>query len=431
MTTFNLKIKTNQKLLALGAELDTTLAYYRQGKVIISDNLGNTSNNPAELEKKIIKFCKDALHASPSSSASMKPDYILTDLHPEYNSTKIGAKLAKKWQIPYIKIQHHQAHIFSAIAEYYLFNNVGVRTNVKTQNFASLPDEIIGIACDGTGYGLDGTIWGGEVFKIQFKTQPTPPNSPYPAKGGWGGTNIERIAHLEQQTLLGGQLAVEEPARMLMAVLAKFLDEKDLFAIIKKFYDQKTFKLLYSQLQQNFNCQPTSSCARVLDAAAALLFGCNERKFKHQGARILEETAFSVEPYTDIEPIIITKQETVGSASNLEAEPTVSVLLTTPLFKYIIKKLKNLPSDKGGLRGVKNRLAATVHQYIAAGLWEITQKIQDTKCQIPVVFSGGMANNKIFHQYFESKKVLLNKKIPAGDPGISLGQVVHFLSTQL
>jgi len=269
MQELNLKIKNNQKILALGAELDTTLAYYHQGKVFVSDNLGESGNDFSVLEQKVIEFLDQQRGRG---SDPLIPDCILTDLHPEYNSTKVGEKLAKQWEIPHLKVQHHHAHVFSSMVENYLLDD----------NF--MPSEIISIACDGTGYGLDDTIWGGEMFSVEmrnfaFDTPPSPP-----CQGG-----IKRIGHLEHQTLIGGQLAVEEPARMLMSILAKFLDEQELYQIMDGFYEKNIFKLLNSQLNQNFNCLTTSSCARVLDAACALLFGCNERRFKHQAAKMLED----------------------------------------------------------------------------------------------------------------------------------------------
>jgi hydrogenase maturation protein HypF len=377
MQTFSLKIKTDKKILALGAELDSAFGYYYKGKVTLSDNIANTANNPILLEKKINTLCRDALQC-----VSSTPDYILTDLNPEYNTFKVGANLAKKWQIPHIKIQHHHAHIFSAIFEHYLLEQT-----------PDIPNQLIGIACDGTGYGTDKTIWGGEIFTV----------------GAYCHTpSITRIGHLEQQKLLGGQLAIEEPARMLISILAKFLNQEDLYKTVKTFYSQNDYNLLYSQLQQNFNCQKTTSCARILDAACALLFKCNERKFKHQAAKILEKN--SSKPYDDIKPEIKNKNN-------------IFILKTTPLFEYLIK---NLNKDK-------KRLAATAHYYIANGLLEITEKFNPAAAGQnsipPIIFSGGMANNKIFRKYFEEKNFLLNKKTESGDPGISLGQIAYFLTS--
>ncbi|MFH1187753.1 MAG: hypothetical protein V1688_02720, partial [bacterium] len=104
-----------------------------------------------------------------------------------------------------------------------------------------------------------------------------------------------------------------------------------------------------------------------------------------------------------------------GDSSALRP-PSISILQTTPLFEYLIK---NLDRDK-------KRLAATVHLYIASGLFEIAKKLNTNK-ESKIIFSGGMANNKIFRKYFEEKKVLLNQQINPGDPGISLGQIGWYL----
>lgn len=388
MQIFKLKFKTGKKILALGAELDSSFAYYVNGQAVISSNTKDTANNPVLLEKKIETFYRDA-----SQSASATPDCILTDFNPEYNTTKIGAKLAQKLNIPHIKIQHHTAHIFAVITEYYLSERSAT---------AKMPDQFIGIACDGTGYGTDGAIWGGEVLLV--KNQKSILNLIQDKNQLFKIKNINRVGHLEEQTLIGGQLAIEEPARMLMAILAKFLNEQQTRKIINKFYTAKICQLLHAQLKQNFNCQNTSSCARVLDAASALLFGCNERKIKHQAVKILEKN--SSKPYTDIKPSIIMANKML-------------ILPTTPLFEYLIK---NLDRDK-------KRLSATVHSYIANGLFDIAkrQRIKNKKNQI--IFSGGMANNKIFRKYFKKKNVLLNQNIEPGDYGISLGQIGLYLLT--
>jgi hydrogenase maturation protein HypF len=154
---------------------------------------------------------------------------------------------------------------------------------------------------------------------------------------------------------------------------------------------------LYNQLQQNFNCQETSSTGRVLDAVSVLLGFCkNKREYKHEPIDLLEKN--STEPYADIKPKI--KKLTTGYC-----------LLTVPLFEYLIK---NLHQDK-------KRLAATAQLYIAKGLHEIVKKSQN------VYFAGGMANNKIISSYLKSRGVITNKKIPCGDAGISFGQIWHCL----
>ena len=353
--------KTN-KILALGAESTGNFSVYFGGKVYFSPEFGDLLE-----EKNFQKFKKIVLNYLKENK--IKTDIILTDLHPFYKTTIWGAEMAKKFKAKHIQVQHHLAHIFSAIGEKIIIENC----KLKIEN-------CIGIVCDGTGYGEDGKIWGGEVFQIQT-----------------GKLQTKRIGHLENQTMLSGDLAVKEPVRMLIAILNKFLIKKEIYKFVKKFYTRNQFELLYNQLQQNFNCQETSSAGRVLDAVSVLLgFSENQRNYKHESIDLLEKN--SHKPYLGLKPKI----------TNYE-------LLTTPLFEYLIK---NLHRDK-------KRLAAAAQLYIAQGLYKICQ-ISNVASQI--YFAGGIANNKIISSYLESKGVFVNKKIPRGDAGISFGQIIYFLT---
>ena len=170
------------------------------------------------------------------------------------------------------------AHVFSFVGDKIIQNSVptGRQAKFKIQN------SFFGIACDGTGYGFDGKIWGGEVFRnfnFQFSIFNKIPNSKI---------QIERAGHLENQILVGGDLAVREPARMLISILSKFADKKDVYNFVKKYYSRNQFEVLYNQLQGRFNCQETSSTARVLDAVAvsgsAPIDGTgNMVRFSHSG----------------------------------------------------------------------------------------------------------------------------------------------------
>lgn len=342
-------------ILSLGAESEGNFSIYHNGEIYFSENFGDllNDNNFKKFQKTVLGFLKKEL---------IKPAVILTDLHPLYKTTLWGQELAKQLKAKPIAVQHHVAHIFSAMGEN--------PTKTKT--------DIYGIALDGTGYGLDGKIWGGEILKISK-------------------AKIEKIGGLENQTMIGGDLAVKEPARMLMAILSKSNNKERIYGFIKKFYTRNQFELLYNQLQQNFNCQETSSTGRVLDAASILLELCiNKRKYKHEPTLLLEKN--STKPYSDLRPTI--KDHT---------------LLTTPLFEYLIKNLhKN-----------KKRLAATAQRYIAQGLYEVLHKSKAKK----IYFSGGLANNKIIYEYLASKGAIANQKIPRGDAGISFGQLSYYMLT--
>jgi hydrogenase maturation protein HypF len=362
-------------ILALGAESAGSFSVFTNTPLIkgargifFSDDFGDLldDNNYKKFQKAVLEFLR---------KNKIKPDIILTDLHPLYKTTILGAELAKKYKAKHIQVQHHLAHIFSAIGEKQIIENC----KLKIEN-------CFGIALDGTGYGLDGKIWGGEIFKIS------------PLIKGVGGIN--RIGHLENQIMIGGDLAIHEPARMLISILSKFQKKEAIYKYLKKYYTKNQFELLYNQLQNNFNCQETSSTGRILDAVSLLLDFCkNKRNYKHEPIELLEKN--STKPYK-LPPLI-------------KGARGIYTLRTTPLFEYLIK---NLHKDK-------RRLAATAQLYIAKGIYKI---IENCKLKIDNCFvSGGISNNKIISSFLESKDFYTNKKFPRGDAGISFGQIIYYL----
>lgn len=398
----NDKTKT---ILALGAESAGNFCVYNKGEFYHSPDFGDLLDgaNFENFQKEVFAHLK---------KNKLKPNIILTDLHPDFKTTLWGKELAKKYKAEFIQIQHHLAHIFSAVGEH-----------LGTNWDALLPsDDFIGIACDGTGYGFDENIWGGEVFSFS-KTKSKIINNKLQITNKCQSSNfkIQRIGHLENQTLIGGDLTIREPARMLISILNKFLPKDKIYNFVKKYYSKQEFEVLYNQLQQNFNCQETSSAGRILDAVSLLLGFCgNERKYKHEAINLLEKNSIGTEAYRDIEPII---EHTIASRKLPNREEYIEgnyTLSTTTLFEYLIKSLSEGKDKK--------RLAVTAQLYIAKGLYEIIAKSSIDNSQPPIIFAGGgLTNNKIILEYFESKGVIINKKKLRGDAGISFGQICYYL----
>ena len=334
-------------LLALGAEMNNTFALYDgHGRITLSQHIGNTTH-PETFTR--YRATVDRFLAS----ARITPQALLCDAHPEYQTSLYGQELAKTLNIPLIPIQHHRAHAYAAAAEHGL-------------------DDFTAIVCDGLGYGDDGTLWGGEIFE-----------------------NHRRIGHLELHPQLGGDAAGRFPHRMLYSILRSFLSSEETVSFFDNRFSPLELTLLERQFSEKFHAPLTSSCGRVLDAAAALLDFCDERTYDGRPAMLLE--ARSTKPF-NLAPII-----------------EGSVLKTAPLFRYLIE---NLHEDKG-------RLAATVQHYLAAGLYSIAAQRKK-----PVVWAGGCAYNRIMTEYLLSKGVLINRDVPAGDGGISFGQIAAYLKSE-
>jgi len=421
MHTYPFPQKTKKTILALGAESDGNFCFFTARKIHFSESFGDLldEKNWQNYQQAVLEFLKNH---------ELKPDIIITDLHPLYLTTIWGEELSKKCKAEHVQIQHHLAHIFSAIGEKLLQDTEQPAFAEATAWQGKIQDAIYGMAMDGTGYGENGKIWGGEVFKISNL-----PNYLISKKNSKNKVKINRIGHLENQILIGGDLAVREPARMLISILDKVFSssisplltkervrvrlrgeqqrKNTIYQHIKKYYSKNEFELIHNQLKQNFNCLETSSAGRVLDAVSLLLGFCgNERKYKHEPIALLE--ANSGKPYTDIKPKIILSQDK-------------QVLDTTFLFEYLVK---NLHKDK-------KRLAATAQLYIAEGLWKIVTEKEKTVietrqcCVSTLVFSGGIANNKIISEFLISQGAYANKKIPRGDAGLSFGQITYYIKT--
>jgi hydrogenase maturation protein HypF len=234
--------------------------------------------------------------------------------------------------------------------------------------------DYVGITMDGLGYGDNGELWGGEIFSVQK------------------GNIFTRVGHLEEQPQLGGDSAAIYPKKMLFGILSKLLTEEKLIQL--RLFNEKESKLYLKLLRNNFNIQNTTSTGRILDAVSALLGFCDERTYDGRPAMILESKATTP---LQFEPIFSKEQEE-------------TILMTTPLFEYLLRG----DQDKG-------KLAATTQLYIAKGLFEIAKKAVKNK-KTPIVFSGGVAYNRMISYYMLTHGVLVNKELPAGDGCICYGQ---------
>ena len=336
--------KGEQNILAVGAELSNTFCVYdKEGRATLSQYMGTTSN------VQTLERYKKSVHSF-LQYTNAEPGLIVCDLHPNYNTTRFAEQFSEELQVPLKQVQHHKAHAFGLAAEHGL-------------------DDFVAIVSDGLGFGEDGTIWGGEVFN-----------------------GDERVGHLEEQFLLGGDSAARFPAKMLFSILRNFMDTLEAANYLRRAFDPSTLTLLDKQLSERYNAPVTTSTGRILDAVSYLLGFCDERTYDGRPAMLLE--AHSGESF-DLEPVI-----------------EENVLKTTPLFEYLVK---NIDKDKV-------RLGATAELYLARGLFEIAKQFGK-----PILWSGGVAYNRIMTEFMLQNGVLTHTNIPPGDGGISFGQIAYAL----
>lgn len=338
-------------LLSFGAELKSTFCIKKENKLILSQHMGNTYNLKSfEMFKNYLPMFLEFV--------SSKTKLVFCDYNDSFNTSIFCEEFSKKKGIKMQKVQHHVAHGFSVAMEHNIV-------------------DFIAIVCDGSGFGLDKKVWGGEVFY-----------------------NDKRIGRLEYHNLVGGDIASKEPVRFLVSILSKFLSEKEIFDTLKDF-DKHELGIFYKMNIDNFNCIESSSCGRVLDAFACFLGIADKNFYEGRCSMILESVAKDCDVL--FEPEI-----------NID-DNGLFVLNTTKLFKFAYENLNKISLEN---------LAWIGHIYIAKGLYEIARRYDK---KLPVVFSGGVSYNKWISSYLMKNGVLFNNEIPPGDGGISAGQIAWYL----
>ncbi|GAB4307773.1 MAG: carbamoyltransferase HypF [Candidatus Bipolaricaulota bacterium] len=226
-----------EPLLALGGDLNVTLAVYSQGKAYLSQHIGNTEHLDT------LEFLRQALAHLFDLTGIPCPKRIACDLHPRFATTRLAAELGEA-----IPVQHHVAHVAGLAAEH------GVT-------------DVVGIAADGYGYGADGEAWGGEVIVWR--------------RGSW-----ERVGSLAPVPMPGGDLATLRPGRMAASyLLAAGLDPRE--AGLR----QDELEAVRIQIERKLNCPHTTSAGRFLDAVAAWLGIAGARTYEGEPAMRLEAAA--------------------------------------------------------------------------------------------------------------------------------------------
>ncbi|WP_456472787.1 carbamoyltransferase HypF [Methanocaldococcus sp.] len=234
-------IDNDLTFLCVGAELNSTACLVKGNRFYLTQYIGNTSKYETFL------YLKKSINRLLELTNTEKIDYIVSDLHPLYNSTKLAEELSKKYDVPLIKIQHHFAHAYSLLGDNNYFDSASI------------------LALDGMGYGLDGKIWGGEILLFE-------------------DCKIKRVGYLEEQYLPGGDLAVKYPLRTLISILYKAIGEEvfDIYGVNN---------LLKFQIKKKINTPITTSAGRVLDSISALLNICRLKTYDGEPAIRLEAKA--------------------------------------------------------------------------------------------------------------------------------------------
>lgn len=354
------------EVLACGAELKNTFCLTKGSYAILSQHIGDLENLDAlDFFNETLRNLKNTFRAAPRAVAH--------DMHPDYLSTRFAREYAREFGIPQtniIPVQHHHAHIVSCMAE-----------NGKN-------GKVIGVAFDGTGYGVDGNVWGGEFLTADR-------------------TGFERAAHLGYVRLPGGDKAVKEPWRLALSYLFRsYGDERPL----KGFYSRvrpADLEIMLKMIRSGLNSPLTSSAGRLFDAVSSLL-------------GLKDFATFEAEAAIRLETIADTEAAGLYEFKISDASPRVIDL--RPLIRGIVDDVNS---------GVAPEvISGRFHNTIAGMIAAVCKMIKAETGINDIALSGGVFQNALLSELTEKRlreegfDVYTHSVVPANDGGVSLGQAV-------
>jgi hydrogenase maturation protein HypF len=348
-----------RQVLACGAELKNTFCLAKEGHAFVSHHIGDLEN-----AETLRSFTEGIEHFR--RLFDIDPQVVAHDLHPEYLSTKYAVDLADQSPVRLEGVQHHHAHIASCLAD----------------NGAD--DTVIGVAFDGTGYGSDGTIWGGEFLVA-------------------GLAGFERGGHLAPVPMPGGAAAVRQPWRMAAAYLGAATDHLD---VVRR--NQQRWAAMVAMAAKGLNSPLTSSAGRLFDAVASILGVRDAINYEGQAAVELEQLA---------DP-----GETGGYPAGIEAGEGPFRVRGADLVQAVVGDLAaGVPAPV---------IAARFHHGVAALIEGGCLLLRERHGLGTVALSGGVFQNTLLLHEAAARleargfTVLVHSRVPCNDGGISLGQAV-------
>ena len=350
-------------VLACGAELKNTVCLTKGNRAFISQHVGDLENlETLDFFQQTIEHLKQILQ--------IEPEIIAFDLHPDYLSTRYA--LEQKG-VELIGVQHHFAHLVGCLAEH------------------GLNEKVIGLMLDGSGYGLDGRIWGGEVLV-----------------GDCG--SFERCGHFAYLPLPGGARAIKEPWRMAVSYLYQAYGDKfrDLPLPLLKRIERSKIEILLRMIQKGINSPLTSSCGRLFDGVTALI-----------GLR--DTVAFEGQAAMELEMIQSQGNEVSYDFEMQKSQETIQIL-PQPIIRGVVEDLRHDAS--------KEKISRRFHRTLVEVLTRVCQILREERGLEKVALGGGVFQNRTLLTEVEARlraegfRVYSKSLVPSNDGGISLGQAV-------
>jgi len=358
-------------LLAVGGHLKNVFTLARGGFAYQSQHLGDLETVTA------IEFFEESL-AHLMRTFEIEPQAVVHDLHPGYMSTAWAKEWAAARGLPLIGVQHHHAHIAACMAEH------------------NLAGPVIGLSLDGTGFGADGRVWGGEVLVCT-------------------STSFERFAHLDYVPMPGSEAAIREPWRMALGHLAAAgfdVESEEILKLLGRSANE--IRMLKRMIDRHFNAPLTSSCGRLFDAVAAVVICRFVVDYEAQAAIELEGLAMDE---SDDAP----QYEMQIAGADWPARQSAAIS-TAPLWRGVLDDLR------GGV--AKPRIAARFHASVATVFCQAAVMARAATGIHQVALSGGCLHNRrlarLLRTALQAKglEVYQHARVSPGDAGLSYGQAV-------
>jgi hydrogenase maturation protein HypF len=362
-----------QHTLACGGELKNTFCVAKERHVFLSHHIGDLENYETLLSYRegVEHYCR---------LFDVRPELVAYDLHPEYLSTKYAKELEEEG-LPAVGIQHHHAHVASCLAD----------------NERPSGERVIGVALDGTGYGTDGAVWGGEFLEGSI------------AEG------FVRRAHLEYAPMPGGSAAIRQPWRMALAQLVTLYGEEEVsklpLAMVREAGEQNV-RLVVRLVERGLNTPPTSSAGRLFDAVAALTGVPGSRRTTYEGQAAVELELAADGPASRGYPFRLRPSE-AGEGWLVETFGIIGGVVEDRLAGHPV-----------GV--VSSRFHRTMAEVVVAGCEEIRE---DGGVNAVALSGGTFQNMLLLEQVVEllagkGFTVYRHRRVPTNDGGLSLGQAV-------
>ena len=360
------------KVLAVGGELKNTFCIGVDSRFYPSPYVGDLE------DLRTVKALQETIQRF-QTLLEVHPQVVVCDLHPKYNSTVVAEELG----YPIVKVQHHYAHILSCMVE------------------NDCQEPVIGVAFDGTGYGTDGTIWGGEILLADYE-------------------DFTRFGNITPFLQIGGDISAKEGWRIAVSMIYGYTKDRELAGEIMKKLDlcsEKESKVQFAMADRKLNAVLSTSVGRLFDAVSAILGIRHKSSFEGEASMALE---FAAEAY---------EQKDHEQKQNKKIDPLVyeedgHVILNTQLLVQRIVEAKLQGADSG-------RLAYWFHEILAEQITAVCVEARNVSGRQKAVLSGGVFQNRLLLRLTEERlteegfEVLRHRMVPPNDGGIAVGQAAY------